>query len=61
MAYLREITPYGFKWGPVEVQRWCSDDKGGVVIGLITKRESVEIRVTPTGLIRVGAPVKRRP
>jgi hypothetical protein len=53
-----EDTDYGFVWGPVAVERWASDEEGSVILGLTTKKETLEIRVTPTGLIRVGTPVK---
>ena len=45
-----ETTQYGFKWGPVEVIRHCSDDKEGwVLMSLKTKREEIEFRVTAGG------------
>jgi hypothetical protein len=51
-------TRYGFEYGPMEVERACSDDKWGVVITLKTPKEHITIRSTPTGLIRVGKLVK---
>jgi hypothetical protein len=49
----RELTQYGFAWGPVEVERTVSDPQFGVVLCIKTKRERQYIRVTPTGFIRI--------
>ena len=47
-------TRYGFDWGPVEVRRTADlGPKLGVVLMLITKRERLDVRVTPGGRIRV--------
>ena len=48
-----EQTPYGFKYGPLEVERTMSDDKIGVYFTLRTAKESIMIRSTPSGLLRV--------
>jgi len=53
-----EITQYGFTWGPLEVERLVSDDKFGVVIKLKTNKESIDIRITPSGLIRLEEIIK---
>ena len=45
-------TQFGFLWGPVKVERCCSDPKFGVVLVLITNRGQFQVRVTPTGLVR---------
>lgn len=44
-----EETKYGFRWGPIEIQRLMSDDKIGVVIAVMTETEEMEIRCTPKG------------
>jgi len=49
-------TQYGFSWGPAEVTRICSDPKWGVIFQIKTAKESLEIRVTPKGFIRVDHP-----
>jgi hypothetical protein len=55
-----KATNYGFIWGPVEVERSISTPNMWLLT-LRTDRQILEVRVTPTGLIRVGAPVKRKP
>lgn len=52
-------TQYGFVWGPASITRACSDPKWGVIIDVTTPRQVLTVRVTPSGLIRVTAPVKR--
>jgi len=47
-------TKYGFKWGPASVERCVSDPKFGVVLKISTKGKTLEVRITPSGLIRVG-------
>ena len=49
-----EDIPYGFRWGPLEIERVGSFEKWGVVLELKTPKQSLLIRVTPSGLIRVG-------
>lgn len=47
-------TKYGFKWGPVEVERHCSDQKKGwVIFGIKTKKKTLQVYVTKTGKVRV--------
>jgi len=53
-----EITQYGFIWGPLEVRRLVSDNKFGVVIKLKTNKESIDVRITPSGLIRLEEIIK---
>ena len=48
-----EETRVGFVYGPADVSRICDDKKSGVYIGIITKREHMDIRVTPGGRISV--------
>jgi hypothetical protein len=43
-----EITNYGFKWGPMEVTRACSDDRYHTIL-LKTDHREVQIHVSPTG------------
>ena len=43
----------GFTYGPVTVERLCDDKKVGVFLWLGTKREQMEIRVTPGGRIKI--------
>jgi hypothetical protein len=52
------VTDYGFLWGPVEIERSASH-KGHVVLTMRSSKQILEIRVTPTGFIRVGKPVKK--
>lgn len=52
-------TSFGFDWGPMSIERVCSDDKGGVVIAVKSNKETVDIRVTPSGLMRISSVVKR--
>lgn len=46
------LTEYGFVWGAAEVTRLMSD-KRGVVMEISTPRQTVQVFVTPSGLIRV--------
>lgn len=46
-----EETPHGFRYGPALVERMYSH-KGHLWLQIKTDRETLEIRVTPTGLIR---------
>jgi hypothetical protein len=55
-----EATDYGFVWGPVEVERSASTPNIWLLT-LKTDRQILEVRVTPTGLIRVDTPIKRKP
>lgn len=52
-------TSYGFEYGAAKIERTMPDDKFGVVITISTPRELVDIRVTPTGFIRVGTVAKQ--
>lgn len=53
-------TKYGFQDGPAEVQRICTETDGSVVIAIITARQRLEVRVTPSGLIRFGLVPKQK-
>ena len=48
------ISHVGFTYGPVIVERLCDDKKFGVFLWLGTKREQMEIRVTPGGRIKIA-------
>lgn len=48
------ITTYGFSIGPIHIQRLVDDPKWGTVVVIQTPKERVEIRSTPTGLLRIG-------
>lgn len=50
-----KLTQYGFEWGKAIVERVASTPKWGVVLDVRSSRHLVQIRVTPSGLIRVGA------
>lgn len=52
-------TMYGFKYGPVLIERFASHPGWGVLLGLSTDKETLEVRVTPSGLFRVGKPTKK--
>lgn len=42
--------PYGFAWGPALIERYWSDDKGRVVLGIKTDAgREVTVYVSPTG------------
>jgi len=47
------ITQYGFDWGPASVIRSWSH-KGHVGFEIFTGKQTLDVRVTPSGLIRVG-------
>jgi hypothetical protein len=53
--YSYKETPYGFRWGPMWVERAASDEKGGVVLRVATAPAGegagrvIYIRVSPRG------------
>ena len=51
-----KITPHntGFSWGPVRVIRLCDDEKHGVWLLLCSDKHQIEVRVTKSGLFRIG-------
>jgi hypothetical protein len=55
------ITEYGFTQGPATVTRMCTDPKLGAWLEVAGKRQRIEIRVTKSGLLRVGPVIKRKP
>ena len=46
-----EQLPHGFRWGEVTVSRACQH-RGDLVLLIQSKRETLQVRVTPTGFIR---------
>ena len=52
MSYPIKLTPYGFTFGPATVTRVCDSPKFGVIMEVAGKRQQVEIRVTPSGLLK---------
>jgi hypothetical protein len=54
-----EETVFGFRWGPVTVERCVSDPKWGVQLSLTTERWTLEVRIMPTGRLRLGVPKRR--
>jgi len=55
-----ENTQYGFIFGPATVTRICDSEKWGCVLEVSGARQRVEIRVTPSGQIRVGPIITRK-
>lgn len=49
---MADQTRFGFTWGQVTVER-TANIKGHRVLTVKTNRERVDLRVTPSGLIRV--------
>ena len=48
-------TTYGFSWGNASVERVASHN-GHRIIAIVTPRGRLEVRVTPSGLIRPVTP-----
>jgi len=53
------ITQYGFTMGPATVTRIHQSAKFGALLEVSGQRERIEIRATPSGLIRVSKVIKR--
>jgi hypothetical protein len=47
-------TRCGFKWGPAEVVRLCDDPRRGVWLLVGGRTDEIEIRVTPSGRLRIS-------
>ena len=48
------MTEYGFEWKGHKIMRLCSDDKKGwVIVGVLTKKQCIEIHIPKTGKVRV--------
>jgi len=58
--YKIENTQYGFIFGPATVTRVCDFGKFGCVFQVSTARQRVDIRVTPSGIIRVEQVITRK-
>ena len=56
--HYREAS-YGFEWGACSIERVASG-KWGVALSVKTPRQTLDIRVTPSGLIRLGKPTAPR-
>ncbi len=51
-------TPYGFKWGPMEVQRTATDPKYGYILLIHSKGGgTMQVRVSPKGRSIMAWPV----
>ncbi len=46
---MQEFTPYGFKWGPLRVERAMSLPEGRVVLTVKTEYRELNIYATPGG------------
>jgi hypothetical protein len=42
-------TPFGFRWGPMEVVRAVSYGKHGLVVEIKTQYGQIDVRVSPDG------------
>ena len=59
---LFEVTQYGFKWGPLEIERAIADDKLGYVLTVRTRTETLDVVTSPKGRkLAVQGPYKRLP
>ena len=54
-----KVTQFGFDWGPAKVERICQH-RGEVIMAVKTPRQELEIRVTPSGLIRTRVVQRKR-
>ena len=52
-------TQYGFEWGEMKIERTASGPKWGWVVTIQTSKQIMEIRATPSGIIRSSKPVKK--
>lgn len=48
------VQRFGFRWNSLSVQRQLSTLRWGSLLAIVTPRKVIEIRVTPSGLIRIG-------
>lgn len=44
---------FGMSFGPAKVERFCEEKGGGVTIGVTTPKDVLQLRVSPTGKVRV--------
>lgn len=60
-----EETPFGFRWGPLEITRAIGDDRLGMVVATAkTKKHDIEIYAMKGGKVRIfenGKEWKPRP
>jgi len=49
-----QITQYGFIWKNATIERTMSDEKFGVLLTISTKQQTMEVRVTMGGKIKVN-------
>jgi len=52
-----EHIKYGFRWGPMTVERVISDPEWGVVVRISTPHRALEIRASPAGRKLVATPM----
>ena len=57
---MRTPPAYGWSFGPADIIRIHSDPKLGVWLYVTGAKERVEIRVTKSGLLRVGPVIKSK-
>ena len=53
MAFKIIDTKFGFEWGPINVTRIADHGRFGVWVRIETGKESLEIRSTPKGSLRI--------
>lgn len=59
MSYYMTTTDFGFKWNGAEVIRLASHPRHGAWIRVRGERESVDVRVTKGGRIRLFSVQKK--
>lgn len=47
-------SPFGFQFGPARVEKRSTDDDGSVVVVVSSRKQLLDIKVTKSGLIKVG-------
>lgn len=61
-AAIAEVTSYGFRWGPMIVERATSDPKHGVWLHIRTGKELLTVRATwSSGAANIMACLLREP
>lgn len=49
-----EETPFGFRWGPLEIRRAVADDNRGMVVATIkTKKHRIDVYAMKGGKVRI--------
>ena len=56
-----EQTQYGFRWGPLEVTRLCSEEKHGCWLRVQGVKQFIDVRVTKGGRVRLVSPISKTP